>query len=220
VGQTSRGSAKTAPPPTRKRPIPDPTRLWAAAETVRPLVSRSHPSRLPGVTPDDSPEPLLRLHQQVDEEAAALARLYGPGLVCRRGCSACCVDGLTVFEVEADRIRRGAPELLRSGLPHAPGRCAFLDSDLACRIYEHRPYVCRTQGLPLRWLEETPSGEIVEERDVCELNLIGTSLVTLPESDLWLIGPFEQRLARLQQEARGNQKRVALRSLFERNPED
>jgi hypothetical protein len=218
--QTGQGSAKTALQPTRKRPIPDPTRLRAAAETVRPLVSRSHPSRLPGVTPDDSLEPLLRLHQQVDEEAAALARLHGPGLACGRGCADCCVDDLTVFEVEADRIRHAAPELLRSGVPHAAGRCAFLDGDLACRIYEHRPYVCRTQGLPLRWLEETPAGEIVEERDVCELNLVATSLVTLPESDLWLIGPFEQRLARLQQEACGSQKRVALRSLFERGPED
>jgi hypothetical protein len=172
------------------------------------------------VTPDECIERLLRLHQQVDEEAAALASRHGSGLVCHRGCTACCVDELSVFEVEADRIRDVAADLLRSGAPHSPGGCAFLDESGGCRVYDARPYVCRTQGLPLRWLEETPDGEIVEERDVCELNLVGTSLVALSEADLWLIGPFEQRLARLQQEAYGNQNRVALRSLFERNSED
>ena len=168
---------------------------------------------------DEYHDRLLRLHQQVDEEADSLARLHGSGLLCRRGCAACCLDDLTVFEIEADRIRRGAGELLHSAEPHPPGRCAFLDIDLACRIYEHRPYVCRTQGLPLRWLEETDGGEILDQRDVCELNLVGTALASLAEPELWLIGPWEERLARLQQDAYGAQRRVALRSLFERSRE-
>ncbi len=172
------------------------------------------------MTPDECQKRLLRLHQQVDEQAAALARRHGPALVCRRGCTDCCIDDLTVFEVEAVRIRRAAPDLLRSGVPHPPGQCAFLDSEGACRVYEDRPYVCRTQGLPLRWLEETDVGEILEQRDVCELNLVDTPLESLTETNVWLIGPFEERLARLQQEAYGNQKRVPLRSLFERELED
>jgi len=163
---------------------------------------------------------LVRLHQQVDERARALAGRHGAGLVCRRGCTECCVDGLTVFEVEADRIRHAAAALLRSGVPHPQGRCAFLDDDGACRIYDERPYVCRTQGLPLRWLEETPDGDILERRDVCPLNLLDTRLEDLEAAALWRIGPFEERLARLQQEAYGRQRRVALRSLFEAESED
>ena len=78
-------------------------------------------------------------------------------------------DQITVFEVEAEVIRRHHADLLAEGEPHAEGACAFLDGEGACRIYEHRPYVCRTQGLPLRWLEEL-DGETVELRDICPLN--------------------------------------------------
>src|SRR5262245_46152814 len=102
-------------------------------------------------SPDESQRELRALHDEVDARAAALAQRHAGRLRCGRGCSACCVDELTVFEVEAERIRRAHTDLLVSGEPHAAGACAFLDAHGACRIYADRPYVCRTQGLPLRW---------------------------------------------------------------------
>lgn len=128
------------------------------------------------------------------------------------------MDELTVFEVEAERIRAEFPEVLRQA-PHPPGACAFLDEQGACRVYEARPYVCRTQGLPLRWFEEVESedGEdwdVSEERDICPLNLEGPPLAELPEEQLWLLGVHEDRLARLQGDARGSQRRSRLRDLF------
>jgi len=161
---------------------------------------------------------LLELHDDVERRARALERRHGARLRCRRGCSPCCVDGLTVFEVEAERIRRGAGELLRSGAPHPRGACAFLDASGACRIYEHRPYVCRTQGLPLRWLEEDEeSGALLERRDICPLNAEGEPLATLAPGECWPIGDAEERLARLQQDFGGpGGARVPLRGLFER----
>jgi hypothetical protein len=156
------------------------------------------------------------LHREVDAAAAAIAEGHGARLRCGRGCSACCVDDLTVFEVEAERIRRAHPALLDAGVPGPPGGCAFLGSQGECRVYAERPYVCRTQGLPLRWLEELEDGgAIVERRDICELNLEGPALESLPEASLWQLGPFEQRLATLQHSVDGGQgRRVALRSLF------
>ncbi|MGH0033431.1 MAG: YkgJ family cysteine cluster protein [Myxococcota bacterium] len=158
---------------------------------------------------------LLALHEEVDREAARLAARHGSRLQCRRGCSACCVDDLTVFEIEARRIRAAHPALLGGEAPHAPGACAFLDGAGGCRIYADRPYVCRTQGLPLRWWAEDEREELVESRDVCPLNAEGPALGSLAADDCWLIGPFEDRLRRLQ-EARdgGRGRRVALRSLF------
>jgi Fe-S-cluster containining protein len=154
-------------------------------------------------------------HREVDALAAKVASRHGARLVCARGCASCCVDELTVFEVEAERIRRSFPELLARGRPHAKGACAFLDDSGACRVYEARPYVCRTQGLPLRWFEEDEHDEIVEQRDICPLNLEGPALSTLPDDDCWLIGPFEERLAELQaREDGGAMKRIALRDLF------
>lgn len=161
-----------------------------------------------------------RLHTAVDTSAAPLVETHASRLQCRAGCSDCCTDGLTVFTIEAEAIRRHHPDLLENGIPHAPGGCAFLDAEGACRIYAQRPYVCRTQGLPLRWLEEDEDeNEIIESRDICPKNLEGPPLETLAADDCWTLGPFEQRLADRQHTADGNKgERVALRALFARAP--
>ena len=150
------------------------------------------------------------LHNDVDREAQTIAAKHGARLRCTRGCSACCVDDLTVFEIEADAIREAHGELLSTGVPHPEGACAFLDDEGACRIYDARPYVCRTQGLPLRWFAEQG-----EYRDICPLNEPdGPPLTELPEDSCWTIGPVEGRLAGLQRERGPEGARVALRSLF------
>jgi len=156
---------------------------------------------------------LERLHAEVDARAAELAALHGARLHCRRGCSACCVDGITVFAIEAERIRTHHADLLALGAPHAPGACAFLDAAGACRIYADRPYVCRTQGLPLRWIDEQRRAEL---RDICPLNEAGAPLEQLPEKSCWTLGEVEARLAQLQAESGAPGKRVPLRALFDR----
>lgn len=155
---------------------------------------------------------LRELHAEVDALSADLARAHVERLRCARGCASCCIDDLTVLPIEAARIRSAQPTLLATGDPHPAGACAFLDADRACRIYDDRPYVCRTQGLPLRWLEEDEDEEIVEQRDICELNLAGPSLEEMPEDAFWLIGPYEQRLLDLDESS--GEERVALRGLF------
>lgn len=161
---------------------------------------------------------LNELYREVDAQAGVLAQVHESRLVCRRGCCMCCVDDLTVFEVEAANIRARHSELLKSRPAHAVGACAFLDEDGACRIYADRPYVCRTQGLPLRWLDEDSGGEFIELRDICPLNDEGDvePIEDLPADECWTIGPVEERLAKLQLEfGKGSMGRVELRSLFE-----
>lgn len=153
-----------------------------------------------------------RLHGVVDELVAPLAAIHADRLQCREGCAGCCVDELTVFPIEAAVIERHHGALLASGEAHPEGGCAFLDAKGACRIYAQRPYVCRTQGLPLRWLEEE-DGEPVEARDVCPLNAAGPALEELPADACWTLGPIEERL-RTRQEALGDLTRRSLRSLF------
>jgi len=166
---------------------------------------------------DAALDALRALHAEVDARAARLAERHRARLSCRRGCAACCVDDLRVFEIEAERIRRAHAELLADGDPHPAGACAFLDAQGACRVYADRPYVCRTQGLPLRWLEERGDG-VVEHRDICPLNAAGEPVEALAEDDCWTLGPFEGRLAALQASSDGGAgRRVALRSLFARS---
>jgi len=160
-------------------------------------------------------ERLGELHREVDALASQLAARHGGRLSCRRGCSGCCQDNLSLLPIEAARIRMYHARLLEQGRPHDPGVCAFLDNDGACRIYEQRPYVCRTQGLPLRWFEEDDDSWAREFRDVCQLSLQRVDLELLPEHGLWLIGPFEIRLTSLQAEFGGaKMQRVHMRTLF------
>lgn len=117
-----------------------------------------------------------------------------------------------MFAIEAERIRAHNDSLLASGAPHAEGACAFLDDAGACRIYADRPYVCRTQGLPLRWIDEEREAEL---RDICELNEAGEPLEALPAEACWTLGEVEAKLAQLQERFGVEGERVALRALFE-----
>jgi Fe-S-cluster containining protein len=168
---------------------------------------------------------LRALHEGVDQRAARLEAIHASLIHCERGCHACCLDSLTVFTVEAERIRRSHGDLLENGTPHPAGACAFLGEAGECRIYADRPYVCRTQGLPLRWMEEDESGEIHERRDICPLNAEGMPLKIIAEESCWLIGPVELELGKLQDQFDGRMsgrpddrpgERIALRSLFKR----
>ncbi len=159
------------------------------------------------------------LHRRVDDLAATLAAALGERLVCRRGCCDCCQDDLTVFQIEAELIKARCGELLAGQDPAPAGRCAFLDGQGACRIYRWRPYVCRTQGLPLRWLDDESGNE--EGRDICPLNRsalaeLGEDVGGLSPDQCWTIGPWEGRLASLQAETSGRFEpvRIPLRSLF------
>jgi hypothetical protein len=77
--------------------------------------------------------------------------------------------------------------------------------------------VCRTEGLPLRWIEQYPDGTTAELRDICPLNDPGPPIEALPERECWAIGPFEETLARLQARVDGGAPyRILLRSLFKK----
>lgn len=165
--------------------------------------------------PLDSPTSLRLLRDELDRNTSVLVRVHAERLRCRLGCHDCCVDDLTVFEIEAEAIREAFPELLAAGLPHPAGACAFLDAEGGCRIYSARPYVCRTQGLPLRWVS-LDSGDALEYRDICPLNEPdGPELTELPADQCWTLGPWEGRLAGLQAEHGEPDRRVHLRALFD-----
>lgn len=119
----------------------------------------SEPSE-PGAR-DHAGTALVTLRRRVGEHfAAALARSPGQ-MQCREGCSRCCHQRFGVFEVEAHRVRTALARLSRSDPalrervraqaddPAAMQRCALLVDD-RCAVYEERPLLCRTHGLPTR----------------------------------------------------------------------
>lgn len=112
---------------------------------------------------------LAALHTETDARFAASTAAIGTPIGCRPGCSACCVDELLVWSIEADaivahwRTRAAEGATLRV---HPVGACAFLDADGRCQVFAARPYVCRSQGAVLRWLESpTAPDAIGDDRD-------------------------------------------------------
>lgn len=164
---------------------------------------------------------LINFYKEVDKLTYKLSERHKSRINCKAGCFSCCVDNITVFAVEAEFIKQNNVNLLKSEPPHSEGLCAFLNDKGECRIYEHRPYVCRTQGLPLRWLEEINEEELIDMRDICPLNEEGEPIVNLRTEDCWTIGPFEEKLAEIQRNyekqttAKNKMTRIELRKLFE-----
>jgi uncharacterized protein len=116
----------------------------------------------------------------VDLLTAKLQARYSKHLVCRAGCAGCCRHHLSVFAVEAEearaaietlpapiraRVEEQAREVIKREARGEPVACPLLVDD-RCSIYESRPLICRTQGLPL--LMEAEDGG--QEVDFCPLN--------------------------------------------------
>jgi Fe-S-cluster containining protein len=94
------------------------------------------------------------LAAKVDGFFARVTSRHGDDMQCGSGCSDCCHVRLTVTHAEAAAIRAHVATLTpdqRRELTGGPvDRCAALDQNGRCRIYEARPFVCRTHGAPIR----------------------------------------------------------------------
>jgi hypothetical protein len=91
---------------------------------------------------------------KVDAFTAPLWRKFENEINCKPGCSQCCTAGLTLLPVEAAYIEAGHEKSL-DGADGSPGRvsnahCPCLNAEGMCAIYDRRPLVCRTHGLPLK----------------------------------------------------------------------
>ena len=126
----------------------------------------------------------MELYQQlianVDDLTAQLNERYQAHLQCGAGCSGCCHHHLSVFAVEAavlteaiqalpaatrERLQQQANDVKERDAHGARVACPLLVDNL-CSVYEARPLICRTQGLPL--LYEADDG--AQEIDFCPLN--------------------------------------------------
>lgn len=95
---------------------------------------------------------LGELNAKIDGFFARVEARHGDDMHCRTGCSDCCQPGLSVTRVEAELI---AAHLAgkRIALGARADRCVALDAAGRCSIYEARPVVCRSHGVPIRMRE-------------------------------------------------------------------
>lgn len=119
----------------------------------------------------------LRVHLRlIDAGVAPVVEVYREHIQCAAGCSSCCSQVFAITEIEAETLLDGLAaspepirrEVLRRARGHQPGEpCPALDDDGRCRLYEHRPRICRKYGIPL-WHPARP-----DRVDTCALNFRG-----------------------------------------------
>jgi hypothetical protein len=121
------------------------------------------------------------------EYRAALARIeaftaprftrFSGYLKCQKGCDSCCVAGLSLLPVEALSVMEHVEKHgLSSNVGMRESHCVFLDAEGSCAIYEARPVVCRTQGLPLLLGPQSPEEPAPgSAENTSELRIVGES---------------------------------------------
>src|ERR1017187_2223253 len=122
----------------------------------------------------------------LDAALAESAGKSGEWLVCRLGCTECCIGPFPITQLDAVRLREGLAELEQSdparaarivqrsreagarGAENEEDPCPVLDPETGgSDLYPARPVPCRTFGPPMRWGAE-PLG-------ICELNFHGAT---------------------------------------------
>ena len=116
---------------------------------------------------------------RVDDMCSQTATRFDSQISCRPGCDACCRH-LSIFAVEAAALHqalcqlseRDADVIRRAAAAASPGSpCPLLQGGL-CLLYQARPIICRTHGLPLLINRDGASGI-----DFCPENFRGATSI-------------------------------------------
>jgi Fe-S-cluster containining protein len=128
---------------------------------------------------DDARRERLRRHLRlIDDGVAPVVERWGAHIECRPGCSDCCHQSFRVSAIEGELLREGLAALTeheradilaraQAWRPDARVPCPVLSDAGECRLYDHRPRICRKYGIPL-WHPDRP-----HEVRTCEKNFRG-----------------------------------------------
>jgi len=123
----------------------------------------------------------LRGHLRlIDDGVAPVVARWREHIRCAPGCGDCCHQSFRVSALEGELLREGlaalAPavrdDILARAAAWQPERrmpCPVLDEQARCRLYDHRPRICRKYGIPL-WHPDRP-----HEVRTCALNFRGVA---------------------------------------------
>jgi Fe-S-cluster containining protein len=93
------------------------------------------------------------LRNEVSHLSEQLSKLHQKEMACKKGCSECCMH-FSILPVEyfsiLQELKANPPQQYLE-LDEEADDCNFLIDDL-CQIYESRPFICRTHGLPLLFM--------------------------------------------------------------------
>ncbi|HKI88572.1 MAG TPA: YkgJ family cysteine cluster protein [Draconibacterium sp.] len=135
----------------------------------------------------------FRLRKDIDIRAEILKKEHQNHLSCKSGCDLCCMD-YNIFPVEFYSIldelqnRKFNPKPLRKKEEESSS-CVFLNNH-KCTIYQSRPVICRTQGLPLLYTNDDDEWEL----STCELNFINFDFGRFSEKNTFAQDKYNSKL--------------------------
>lgn len=158
------------------------------------------------------------LVRRIDGEINRTAALHGGRLRCAPGCSQCCTIS-SVLPLEAELLRQAVDRLdeqvKKKMHAQAAGSPCPLLVDRLCVVYQSRPIICRTHGLPIAYVDdELQSIEV----SACPLNFADE--YDFDRQELFFIDPFNGELVSLNEEyciVRGinSRERVTMQNLLD-----
>lgn len=132
-------------------------------------------------TRDDLGATLVQLRRRVDTHFDAAVARSPRAFRCGEGCDACCHVRIGVFAVEAAPLREALARLAREDPalrdrvrmqaddPGHQDRCALLVGG-RCAVYDQRPLICRSHGLPVLAADPGAAPGAPLQLDHCPLN--------------------------------------------------
>lgn len=109
----------------------------------------------------------VSLRNEIEEHSKKLSDEHSKHMLCKKGCDMCCID-YSIFPIEFHFILNDFKENkmnFKSLNKLEENVCVFLKNH-ACTMYEQRPIICRTHGLPLLFMNDSSEWEL----SACELN--------------------------------------------------
>ena len=140
----------------------------------------------------------FRLRENIDKRVQILEQEHKKHLRCKSGCDLCCMD-YNIFPVEFYSILQKLKEQKFKLQPTPTGEddsscCVFLKNH-NCTIYQSRPIICRTHGLPLLYTNEDDEWEL----STCELNFTRFDFSRFSEKNTFAQDVYNSKLFVLNQ---------------------
>ena len=135
----------------------------------------------------------LRRHLQViDTDVEPVVERYRAHIECAEGCSDCCQQTFRVSHLEGAYLREGLtslPKEVRADImdraaayePDQRQPCPVLSADGGCRMYAHRPRICRKYGIPL-WNPQRPDRVDTCPKNFKDVHDIDSALIVDPQA--------------------------------------
>lgn len=132
-----------------------------------------------------------RLRRTIDKRSGELETVHENHMNCKAGCDLCCID-YSIFPIEFYYI---VEQLKNESIPPTINSeaktedCIFLTNH-KCNIYDQRPIICRTHGLPLLFMSEDGNWEL----SACHLNFTTFDMSEFSEENTYAQDKYNSKL--------------------------